>query len=97
MTCWTGWTDSGFHWDERNTCYEVVSPDEFFLVVDASAPWLVQQVACDQLAYWYPRTQEVDLPGRLRAAGCPDFAEKVRIHLQSPAAAAALQAAARKN
>jgi hypothetical protein len=36
-----------------------------------------------QLEYWYGRDGDVDLAGKLHAVGCPDFAERVRRHIQA--------------
>ena len=63
--------------------YEVHHPDSFFILVDDSASDCVRAVICQQLTYWYSRRSEVDLPGRLRLAGCPEFAERVRQHLST--------------
>lgn len=63
--------------------YEVLSPDEFLLLVDDSTPSLVRLAVGDQVRYWLQREGEADLPGQLRRSGCPHFAERVRRHLQA--------------
>jgi predicted nucleic acid-binding protein len=60
--------------------YEAYKPDEFFMLVDDSAPALVQLVTREQTMYWTQRGTRADLAGRLIAAECPRFAERVRVH-----------------
>lgn len=43
----------------------------------------VRAVTAAQLRYWLGKDGEADLPARLRDAGCPDFAERVRTHLHA--------------
>lgn len=73
---------TGFIWDENESPYEVLTPDEFLLLVDADCPELVAKVSVEMTKYWLVRTGEADLPQRLRTAECPAFAERVRVHLQ---------------
>lgn len=61
--------------------YEVVSPDELFVLIDDSAAPLVQEVVRQQIAYWCRRCEEAELQHYLRAAGCPNFADRVTAHL----------------
>jgi hypothetical protein len=63
--------------------YEVYGPDDFFLMVDDSAPDLVREAADAQLRYYRWRLGSADLCDALHAAGCPRFAERVRRHLRS--------------
>lgn len=63
--------------------YEVYRPDAFFELVDDSAPAVVRGVIAKQVAYAIRRRGTADLCSRLRHAGCPGFAERVREHLQS--------------
>lgn len=63
--------------------YEIYHPDEFFILIDDSAPFLVRGIITEQLTYWYRSKGTVDLPGRLRKADCPEFADRVRVHLQT--------------
>ena len=77
-------SDSGFTAiDPSGLPYEVHTPDSFFLLVDDSAPTKVRAVTAAQLRYWLAKDGEADLPARLRNAGCPYFAERVRTHLQA--------------
>lgn len=63
--------------------YEIWEPDEFFCYVDDCAPDVVRHEVKAQVAYWAGRCQgDVDLPGSLRRADAPEFAERVRRHLQ---------------
>lgn len=61
--------------------YEVLTPDEFLCLVDDATPALVAQAARRMCRFWLERIQEVDLPGSLRRAMCPHFAERVRQRL----------------
>lgn len=65
--------------------YEVLSPDEFFVLVDEVAPRLVDRVIQRQIAYWSAKTDDVDLGGSLIKANCPTFAGRVVSHLQQQA------------
>ena len=67
-----------FAWDENTSTYEVMSPDEFLVLVDDSSP---QLVATEMAQYWFARRGEADVPGQLRSAGCRRFAERVRRQL----------------
>lgn len=62
--------------------YEVYSADDFFELVDDSAPHLVRQVMEEQLRYWVPRKGK-SLPEALRAASAPRFEERIRVYLQA--------------
>lgn len=62
--------------------YDVLDPDEFFCLIEESAPAAVGAVVLQQVRHWFKRNGSVDLPGRLRLASCPRFAELVRRHLQ---------------
>lgn len=75
--------DTGFRWDDSSAPYELETSDDFFCIVDESAPQLVRDVVCQQLRYWIRRDGEADLPAKLRSAGCPEFAEIVRTHVQA--------------
>lgn len=61
--------------------YEVHTPDEFFRLVDDSAPHHVRAVAQKQNEHWKARPHPKTLPDALRDAGCNEFAERVRMHL----------------
>lgn len=64
--------------------YEIWSADEFFVLVDDSAPHLVELVTKKQVLYW---NKDPRKPGRivekLVESGCPQFAERVKKHLRS--------------
>ncbi|NIK54448.1 PIN domain-containing protein [Kribbella shirazensis] len=62
--------------------YEPQHPDTFFSIIDASSPDLIHKVIVQQMTYWFQKDSAVDLPTALRAAGCPDFAERVRGRIQ---------------
>ncbi len=71
-----------FVWDHNTSPYEVMRPDDFLVLVDDSAPQLVETVVSRMCSYWVSRDGEADLPTSLRKADCPDFAERVRLHLR---------------
>lgn len=82
LTCDKGWENLAP--EELDLLpYEAQHPDHFFCLVDTSSPSAVRTVIASQLKYWFDRNGEVDLPARLRAAQCPEFADRVRIHLQT--------------
>lgn len=66
---------------ENESSYEVLTPDEFFLLIDDSRPELVSKVTVSICEYWMNRKIEAELPKSLKEAGCPRFAERVRVHL----------------
>lgn len=70
-----------FEADEDELPYEVLHPDEFLSLLDEVAPEAVAAAVVGNARYWMARDGEVDLPGRLKAAGCPEFGERVRRHL----------------
>lgn len=70
-----------FQWDENESPYEVVHPDDFLILVDDTVPALVGDVAEEMHRYWFGRQGESNLPQQLRKAECPRFAERVRRHL----------------
>lgn len=70
-----------FDQGEDTCCYELLHPDDFLLLVDDADPGLVRTVASAMCAYWVRRNGSADLPARLRAAGCPRFAERILGHL----------------
>ena len=72
-----------FAWDENESPYEVLTPDEFLLLVDDAAPELVPEVTVKMCHYWFRRQAEANLPRKLKDAGCPGFAERVRRHLHA--------------
>lgn len=70
--------------------YSVYAPDEFLVLVNNSVPQLVRRVIVSEVNYWLAKGKEPHLPQNLRSAGCPDFAEQVRTHLQQLSASGAL-------
>ncbi|ATY16963.1 PIN domain-containing protein (plasmid) [Amycolatopsis sp. AA4] len=62
--------------------YEVYRPDEFFVLVEDSAPDRVAEVTRCQTLYWRGRSPDgrADLATALIDAACPAFAERVRAH-----------------
>lgn len=89
--------DKGFlnlpeeHKDEL--AYEILSPDEFILLLDDSASQFVSTVTKQQSAYWVKRRPEgkelgaMSLESALRKSGCPKFATRVRRHIKNLAGA----------
>lgn len=65
--------------------YEVLTPDEFFQLVDDDCPQLVDHAVTKQIDYWGRRTEDVDLVGSLKRANCPGFADRVLEHLRQQA------------
>ena len=74
-----------FVWDENESVYEVLTPDEFLMLLDEAAPELVAEVAVRMCRYWFKRSGDANLPKKLKDAGCPKFAERVRRHLHANA------------
>lgn len=68
--------------DRKALPYEIYKPDPFFVLVDDGSPELVQRVTAIQQKYWVKRDAGANLPRVLRDAGCNEFAERVREHLQ---------------
>lgn len=58
--------------------YEIMCPDEFFLLVADSSPAALATVTRDQVAYWGRKEGARQLDDALNRAGCPQFAERVR-------------------
>lgn len=67
--------------DDDSATYSVYSPDEFFVLVEESAPDIVKAAVRSNLRYWMTKQCEPHLPLSLKTAGCPVFAERVRRHL----------------
>lgn len=70
-----------FIWNENESPYEVLKPDEFLLLIDDAAPELLAEVTMSMCRYWFRRSGAANLPKKLKDAGCPRFAERVRGHL----------------
>lgn len=79
------------HKDEL--AYEILSPDEFLLLVDDSASQFVSSVTSQQSSYWVKRRLDgeaicdISLDAALGKSGCPKFAARVRRHLKNLAGA----------
>ncbi|GAA3749688.1 hypothetical protein GCM10022239_26270 [Leifsonia bigeumensis] len=86
LTCDTGLLNQP-NADELS--YEAFHPDDFFILVNDSAPLDVRSGTMEQLRYYIQRNGAKDtrLVDSLIAAGCPQFAEIVRIHLMDLAGA----------
>ncbi len=73
--------------------YEILSPDEFLILLDDSASQFVSSVAKKQSTYWVKNRSENKTPGgvrletALRKSGCPSFATRVRHHMKDLAGA----------
>lgn len=72
-----------FDWDDNQSEYDVMAPDDFLVLLDDSHPHLVYEAAEQMCRYWLARDGEADLPRRLRQANCPGFAQRVQAHLRS--------------
>lgn len=70
-----------FIWNENESPYEVLKPDEFLLLIDDAAPELLAEVTMSMCRYWFRRSGAANLPKKLKDAGCPRFAERIRGHL----------------
>ncbi|QPZ38151.1 PIN domain-containing protein [Paramicrobacterium chengjingii] len=62
--------------------YEVFSSDDFFLLVQDSAPQSVHRAVLTQSEYWQRFSNSKPLDVALRDAGCPLFASRVAHHLE---------------
>lgn len=58
--------------------YDIVHPDDFFLVVADSNPACLIPVVRDQVAYWSAIPRHRQLDDALARADCPQFADRVR-------------------
>lgn len=63
--------------------YEICTPEQVFLLLDDGHPWVVREVARVQWEHWRKKDPGSDLPDRLAKADCPEFAERVRRHIDS--------------
>lgn len=62
--------------------YEVMTPDDLFVVVDDAFPGLVHSCVRRQVAYWGIRRDNPEIVESLQRADCPEFAGRVLTHLQ---------------
>lgn len=74
-----------FHWDQDESAYDVLHPDDFLMLVAETTPTVVHQVIREMSAYWFQRQGWSDLPRQLISAECPQFAARVRTYLQAMA------------
>ena len=69
--------------------YEIMHPDDFFLLVADSNPCCVHPIVENQFRYWSARAERegdaCQLDGALRRAGCPQFADRVQAALREMA------------
>ncbi|MBM3715153.1 MAG: PIN domain-containing protein [Actinobacteria bacterium] len=72
--------------------YEPWHPDDFFMLINASAPLSVRAVVDDQRRYWAGKGGVPQLAEKLQLAQCPQFASEVRGHLAALAGPTALRA-----
>ncbi len=77
--------ESDFKWDEDDSPYEVLTPDEFFLLVYDAVPELVAEVAVRMSRHWFKLLGDANIPERLKNAACPRFAERVLVTLHAHA------------
>lgn len=63
--------------------YEVLTPDEFFVLADDSAPQVIRRVVLTQLEYWQRIEGARPLDEALVAADCGKFAARVRPYILS--------------
>lgn len=75
--------DKGFtRMASDETPYEVISADDFFVLVDDSSPHIIAEATRNQLHYWANRKQKAQLAERLAASRCPNFADRVSNHVR---------------
>lgn len=76
--------DRGFHGLPPATLeqlpYEILDADSFLVLVDDSGPERVKAVLNQQWEHRRRRDPGIDMPQRLRDAGCPRFAQRVWEH-----------------
>ncbi|OFR89564.1 hypothetical protein HMPREF2863_08405 [Micrococcus sp. HMSC067E09] len=58
--------------------YDVISPDDFFILVTDSNPHCLLPLVKIQFDYWSKKPGHAQLDDALRKAGCPEFAQRVR-------------------
>lgn len=62
--------------------YEIITADEFFMLVTDSNPHCVVSITRQQFDYWGSKHGSQQLDAALRKADCPEFARRVRTALQ---------------
>lgn len=65
-----------------NEPYEIITSDEFFMLVTDSNPQCVVPITKEQLSYWNSKPTGKPLDEALRRARCPEFAKRIREALQ---------------
>jgi len=69
-----------------NVHYEIICPDDFFVLVTKSASLrMLYPILKDQIAYWSQKPEHQQLDEALRRANCTEFAKMVRTALQNMA------------
>lgn len=61
--------------------YEICTADSVFTLIADGNPAAVRAVAGAQWEYWRKKNPSSDIPARLAASGCPDFALRVSEHI----------------
>lgn len=61
----------------ESECYEIIPPDDFFILMADSFPAKVRQVARKQEEYWTGKGSTRTLAEALKRASCPNFARRV--------------------
>lgn len=62
--------------------YEIIAPDDFFMLVTDSSPVCLLPIVREQLEYWQSHPTHKQLDDALHRAECPRFAGRVRNTLQ---------------
>ncbi|MFB1427003.1 MAG: hypothetical protein DI613_17740 [Kocuria rhizophila] len=58
--------------------YDVITPDDFFVLVTDSNPRCLLPIVRAQFRYWSTKPGHAQLDEALHRAGCPEFAQRVR-------------------
>lgn len=58
--------------------YDILHPDDFFVLVADSNPACLVPIVEEQVKYWAAKASHIQLDQALVAAGCPRFAARVR-------------------
>ncbi len=74
--------DAGFFTADTAESFEVHTADSFLVLLDDSAPTVIRDVTHVQQTYFERTRERFSLPRMLESAGAPEFAERVREHLQ---------------
>lgn len=78
----TGNAESDFTTTPDAEPYEVITPDDFFMLVAKSRPACVLPATTSQFNYWRTKPNSKQLHVALVDAGCPTFADEVRTALR---------------